>query len=224
MARLVRHARLRELSTASEVWTEINGLAARPGMVNMGQGFPDFEGSLVAREAASKALLSENLNQYSAQAGLPELRQAVSDFYARFHPSAAPYDPATEVCITSSGQEALTASLRACLAARPGRDGVLCFEPFYPFLSGAVELAGGSMQTVRLEAPGFAIDAERLRAAVRPSTAAVVLNSPHNPTGRVATPAELAAVAEVCTEHDLLAVSDEVHGGHFHLRLGSSCP
>jgi len=190
----------------------------------MGQGFPDFAGSLTARQAAAEALLvgSAAANQYSAPAGLLELREEVSRLYARLYPGDA-YDPASEVVICTSGQESLNAALRACVSeqvSRGGRDGVIVFEPYFPFTQGALDNAPAVMQPVRTHAPGFAIDAAALRAAVTPRTGTVLLNSPHNPTGHVASEAELAAVAEVCVEHDLLAVSDEVYE---HAVFGEGC-
>ena len=194
----------RNAATAAEVWTEINALAAQPGMINMGQGFPDFDGSLVAREAAASAILSGGANnQYSPQAGLPELRRAVSEAYGRVYPSCAQHDPDKEVVIVTSGQEGLTASLRAILdvwraEGQPERDGVLVLEPYYPFLRGALEMAGATPQPVRLQPPGFAFCADAIRAAITPRTGAIVLNSPHNPTGHVATPSELEACRHPC--------------------------
>ncbi len=209
-------AGVRRLSmSATDVWTEVNALAARPGTINMGQGFPDFEGSLIARKAAAEAMLAgaPSLNQYSPQLGLLELREAVSDFYLRQHPEAPAYDPGSEVVVCTSGQEALTASIRACIQ-RQGRRGVLVLEPFYPFLAGAIEMAGGVMTPVRLQPPDFRLDSavvDAIRSAATAEVGTLVLNSPHNPTGMVATPAELLAVGGLCTELDLCAVSDEVY-------------
>jgi len=145
-------------------------------MINMGQGFPDFAGSLTARQAAAEALLvgSAAANQYSAPAGLLELREEVSRLYARLYPGDA-YDPASEVVICTSGQESLNAALRACVSeqvSRGGRDGVIVFEPYFPFTQGALDNAPAVMQPVRTHAPGFAIDAAALRAAVTPRTGA----------------------------------------------------
>ena len=221
------HACQRRYATAVEVWKEINGLASMPGMINMGQGFPDFEGSIVARQAAAEALLSgeQVLNQYSAPAGLMELREAVGDFYHRLYPDGVTYDPATEIVICTSGQETLNAALRTTVQARAGRDGVLVFEPYFPFTQGAMDTAGGVFQPVLLQKPAFAIDPHAVRTAITPSTGTLFLNSPHNPTGHVATRTELESLAQICVEHDLLAVSDEVYEnsvfgpGATHLRL-----
>ena len=196
---------------AAKVWESINELAARPGMINMGQGFPDYPGSLVARSTAAAAMESgeAGLNQYSPQPGLLSLRESVAGFYKRRY--GAEYDPASEVVVTAGAQESLAATFLSFLD--PG-DEVVVFEPFYPFMQGAVRLAGAVPRVVTLRAPHFGIDAaveSALReAASSPRVKAVVLNTPHNPTGRVATEADLEAVARVCTEFDLLAIADEV--------------
>ena len=124
---------------AAAVWEQCNVLASQPGMINMGQGFPDFEGSAVAREVAAEALRQGGapLNQYSPQPGLLTLRESVAAFHSRRY--AAEYNPATEVIVTAGAQEALAASFSAFLD--PG-DEVVLFEPFYPFMLGAVRLAG----------------------------------------------------------------------------------
>ncbi|KAH8074101.1 transferase [Aureococcus anophagefferens] len=137
----------------------LNELGAREGAINMGQGFPDFEGSAVARKAAAQALDTPSLNQYSPIDGLASLRDEVSAFYERRY--GARYDAASEVVVTSSGQEALVASLRACFT-RTGRAGVVVMEPFYPFLAPAVAAAGGALQPLRLAPPTFAADGRAL--------------------------------------------------------------
>ena len=180
-ARLPRNLRCRRgLATPIEVWKEVNGLAAQPGMINMGQGFPDFAGSLIAREAAAEAILqgSAAANQYSSPVGLLELREAVSSLYARLYHPGKTYDPESEVVITTSGQECLNAALRACVREQGQRDGVIVFEPFFPFTQGALDNAPGIMQPVMTHAPGFEIDLSALRAAVTPRTGTLILNSP----------------------------------------------
>lgn len=194
---------------AAGVWEAVNALAAKPGMINMGQGFPDFAGSLVAREAAAQAINdgSASLNQYSPQPGLPKLRHSVSNFVQRRY--GAQYDPMSEVIITTGGQEALAAAFFAFL--EPG-DEVVLFEPCYPFMLGAVLQAGAIPRVVTLSPPNFGIDEAALRSAcASPRAKMLVVNSPHNPTGHVITPDELDLLADVCRQHDLLAVSDEVY-------------
>jgi N-succinyldiaminopimelate aminotransferase len=197
---------------AARVWEEVNALAAQPGMVNMGQGFPDFPGSAVARKVAQEALEhgSASHNQYSPQPGMIQLREAVAAFHSRRYGSD--YEAASEVVVTAGAQEGLAAAFSAFLD--PGDEVILC-EPFYPFMMGAVRLAGAVPRVVTLRAPGFAVDDAALAAmeaaAASPRCKMLVLNSPHNPTGHVATAAELEAVASLCVRHDLLAVADEVY-------------
>ena len=194
---------------AAKTWETLNALAARPKMLNMSQGFPDFPGSTVARMVAADAVRDGgvSLNQYSPQPGSLDLRSAVSDFVARRY--GQHYDAASEVVVTAGGQEALAATFLAYLD--PG-DEVVVFEPFYPFMLGAVRQAGAVPRVVTLRAPDFAIDEAALRAAAAsPRAKMLVLNSPHNPTGHVATAAELQLVADVCEQHDLIALSDEVY-------------
>lgn len=210
---------------AAPLWESVNALAQRPGMINMGQGFPDFEGSLVARQAAAAAVEAGKApsNQYSPQPGYLDLREAVAGFVEKRYNT--PLDAASEVVITAGGQEALAAAFLAFLD--PG-DEVVVFEPFYPFMLGAVAQAGAIPRVVTLRSEdGFAIDESALReAASSPNAKMVVLNSPHNPTGHVATPQELKLVADVCKQNDLLAISDEVYehcifpnSSRSHLRL-----
>ena len=195
---------------AAPLWESVNALAQRPGMINMGQGFPDFEGSLVARQAAAAAVEAGKApsNQYSPQPGYLDLREAVAGFVEKRYNT--PLDAASEVVITAGGQEALAAAFLAFLD--PG-DEVVVFEPFYPFMLGAIAQAGAIPRVVTLRSEaGFAIDESALReAASSPKAKMLVLNSPHNPTGHVATPHELKLVADVCKQNDLLAISDEVY-------------
>lgn len=197
------------LSSAGAIWTMLNELGSRPGALSMSQGFPDFPGSEVARTAAAAAVTGGEVahNQYAPIVGTAELRAAVSAFYERRYGVA--YDPASEIVVTTSGQEALVSSIKACVA-RTGRRGVVVLEPFFPFVAPAVAAAGGYMQPARLGAD-FAVDAAALDAAIDGDTACALLNSPHNPTGHVCGAAELDAVAEVCVRRDVLAISDEVY-------------
>lgn len=207
---------------AAKVWETVNALGAKPGMINMGQGFPDFEGSSIAQEHAMKAIREggASMNQYSAQPGLIQLRQSIAKFCS--HRYGAVFEPATEIVVTAGAQEALAAAFQAFLD--PG-DEVILFEPFYPFMLGAVHLAGAVPRVVTMQSPDFSIDATALReAAASPQVKMIVLNTPHNPTGHVATAEEVELVAEICKERDILAVADEVYehcvfNGRTHVRL-----
>jgi len=194
-------------------------MAAQPGMTNMGQGYPDYAGSKIAREAASKALSDPSLNQYSAQIGLEKLRVEISRFYERFHKSK--YDHNSEIVVTTSGQEALACIMQAFL--NPG-DEVIIFEPFYPFLLGAIRLSGATPKAVRLRSPDFEFTQDDLYSVLTNKTKAIIVNSPHNPTGHVLSAKELDMLVKFCNKNDLLALSDEVYEnavfpGREHVRL-----
>ena len=205
-ARALRSATVMRLSSTGALWTKLNELGARPGAINMGQGFPDFAGSAVARDAAKAALDVPALNQYAPINGLAELRAEIRSFYARSYGSHYEDD---EVVVTTSGQEALVAALKACFTAE--RRGVLVVEPFYPFLAPAIAAAGGVMQPARLSTPGFGLDEAALAAAADATTACAVLNTPHNPTGRVFSATEIDAFAAFCERQNIYAVADEVY-------------
>jgi N-succinyldiaminopimelate aminotransferase len=196
---------------AARVWEEVNALASQPGMLNMGQGFPDFPGSILARNVASKVVAGGEAayNQYSQQPGSIQLREAIATFHSKRY--GTEWD-ATDVVVTAGAQEGLAAAFSAFLD--PGDEVILC-EPFYPFMLGAVRLAGAVPRVVTLRAPDFSIDEKALKAMDAAAASArckmIVLNTPHNPTGHVATEAELDAVASICVSHDLLAVADEVY-------------
>lgn len=184
-------------------------LAAKPGVVNMGQGAPDFVGSSIALRAAAAAAEAGGAadNQYSAKEGTIKLRVSVADFMERRYGHRP--DPTSEVVITAGGQEALACMFLAF--CNPG-DEVITFEPYFPFMLGAMQLAGATPRCVTLEAPNFTFDEATLRAAASSTRAKMlIVNTPHNPTGRVATAAELEMIGRVCREYGLIAVSDEVY-------------
>lgn len=200
-------ARMRPYGTT--VFPEMTALAQRTGAVNLGQGFPDTDGPPAMLEAARKAI-ADGVNQYPPGPGLPVLREAIARQRAADY--GLRHDPASEVLVTVGASEGVSAAL---LALCETGDEVLLLEPYYDLYAAAVALAGAVRRpvTLRPDGPGgrFALDVDALRAAVTPKTRVLLLNSPHNPTGSVLTRDELAAVAEVCVEHDLVAVTDEVY-------------
>jgi N-succinyldiaminopimelate aminotransferase len=187
------------------IFAEMSALAERTGSVNLGQGFPDRDGPVEVADAAIAAIRAGR-NQYPPGPGIPELRQAVADHQRRFYDLEV--DPEVEVLITAGATEAITA---AVLALCETGDEVVMFEPFYDSYGAAVAMAGAQRKVVPLDPPDWHFDPERLDAAVTARTRLLLLNTPHNPTGKVFTPDELAAVADVCCRHDLLAVTDEVY-------------
>jgi N-succinyldiaminopimelate aminotransferase len=187
------------------IFNEMSLLAARTGSINLGQGFPDVDGPPEVAEAAIAAIRNGD-NQYPPGPGLPALRQAVAEHQRRCY--GLEHDPDTEVVITMGATEAIAgAVLGLC---EPG-DEVITLEPYYDSYAATIAMAGAQRRVVTLRAPDFALDADALAATVTPKTRLVLLNSPHNPTGRVLTAEELQAVADVCLEHNLLAVTDEVY-------------
>jgi N-succinyldiaminopimelate aminotransferase len=190
----------------STIFAEMSALAVATGSVNLGQGFPDTDGPREIAEAAAAAILDGRGNQYPPGPGIPELRQAVAEHQRRFY--GLDFDPDSEVLATAGATEAVAAALLALV--EPG-DEVVAFEPYYDSYAACVALAGGVRVPVTLRAPTFRPDLDALRAAVTPRTRLILLNSPHNPTGSVFTRDELAAIAGLACERDLLVVADEVY-------------
>jgi N-succinyldiaminopimelate aminotransferase len=196
-------ARLRGIGTT--IFAEMSALAEATGAINLGQGFPDTDGPSVVLEAAVDAIRAGR-NQYPPGAGIPELRQAVAGHQRRFWDLS--FDPEHEVLVTAGATEALTASILAL--CDPG-DEVVVFEPTYDTYTAAIALAGARQRVVTLQEPGWSFDADALRGAFSNRTKVLILNSPHNPTGKVFTREELSLLAELCVEHDVVAVTDEVY-------------
>ncbi|WP_340559906.1 pyridoxal phosphate-dependent aminotransferase [Streptomyces sp. GSL17-111] len=208
MGRPPLNPRLAEFGTT--IFAEMSALAQRTGAINLGQGFPDTDGPEEIREAAVRALREGRGNQYPPGPGVPELRTAVSEHQRRFY--GLHVDPDTEVLVTAGATEAIAAALLALV--EPG-DEVVALEPYYDSYAACIAMAGGTRVpvTLRPDGPdgGFRLDLDELRAAVTDRTRLLLLNTPHNPTGTVLTRAELAAVAELACERDLLVVTDEVY-------------
>ncbi|MFF7192141.1 pyridoxal phosphate-dependent aminotransferase [Streptomyces sp. NPDC008079] len=188
------------------IFAEMSALALSTGAINLGQGFPDTDGPESVREAAVRALRDGRGNQYPPGPGVPELRRAVADHQRRFY--GLDFDPDTEVLVTAGATEAIAAAMLALL--EPG-DEVIAFEPFYDSYAACIAMAGAVRVPLTLRAPDFRPDLAALRAAVTPRTRLLLLNSPHNPTGMVLTPAELTEIAAIAVDHDLLVVTDEVY-------------
>lgn len=198
-------ARLTGLGTS--VFTEMTELARSTGAVNLGQGVPELGSPRALLEDVAAAVLA-GANQYPPAHGTPALREAVAAHQRRRY--GLEYDPLGEVLVTTGATEALAGALLGL--CDPG-DEVLAFDPCYDAYAAVARFAGAKLVPVSLvtEGDAFVLDVDALRAAVTPRTRVLVLNTPHNPTGKVFTPAELAAVAEVCREHGLTVVTDEVY-------------
>lgn len=195
--------RLRPFGTT--IFTEMSRLAAAHGAINLAQGFPDFDGPEHVKQAAIDAIRSGHA-QYARMFGAPVLNQAIATRFTAA--TGLPCDPDREVTVTAGCTEAIAAALLGLL--NPG-DEVILFEPYYDSYRACVEMAGAAPRFVTLHAPDFSIDGSALERAITTRTRAILLNTPHNPTGRVFTRAELDAVARLCITHNLVALSDEVY-------------
>jgi N-succinyldiaminopimelate aminotransferase len=202
------------------VFEEAAALARQYGAVNLGSGTPDLPVPQPLQAAVLDALAAGH-NQYSPVRGEAVLRAAVAAHAARFY--GQEIDPATEITITSGVTEGVNAALFSIV--NPG-DEVIVFEPFFDCYVPGIQMAGGTPVPVTLHAPSFRFDPQELRAAFSPLTRAILLNTPHNPTGTVFTRGELTLIAELCQEFDVLAITDEVYehivfDGANHVRLAT---
>ena len=205
-ARPLLNRRLAEFGTT--IFAEMSALALRTGSINLGQGFPDTDGPEEIREAAVRALRDGRGNQYPPGPGVPELRTAITAHQQRRY--GLSYDPDTEVLVTAGATEAIAAALLALV--EPG-DEVIALEPYYDSYAACIAMAGGTRVpvTLRPHEGAFRLDLDELRAAVTDRTRLLLINTPHNPTGTVLTREELAAIAELAVERDLLVITDEVY-------------
>jgi N-succinyldiaminopimelate aminotransferase len=195
--------RLRPFGTT--IFAEMSALALETGAINLGQGFPDTDGPAEVKQAAVDAIEAGH-NQYPPGIGVPVLRTAIAEHQQRFY--GLEYDADTEVLVTAGATEAIAAALLALCG--PG-DEVVTFEPYYDSYAACIAMAGAERRVVTLRPPEYSFDPDALRAAITPRTKMILLNSPHNPTGKVFTRPELELVAELARAHDLLVVTDEVY-------------
>lgn len=187
------------------IFAEMSALAVETKSVNLGQGFPDTDGPAEVAEAARRAI-TDGHNQYPPLPGIAALREAVAEHRRRFR--GQDFDPDGEVLITAGATEALAAAMLALTG--PG-DEVVTFEPYYDSYAAGIALSGATRRVVTLRAPDWSFDPDELRAAFTPSTKVLLLNTPHNPTGKVFSRDEMTLIAELCCEHGVLAVTDEVY-------------
>jgi N-succinyldiaminopimelate aminotransferase len=211
-------ARLQGFGTT--IFAEMSALAVRTGAINLGQGFPDYDGPPEVLDTAVAAIRAGH-NQYPPGRGVPALRQAIARHQQRWY--GLSYDPDTEVLVTAGATEAIAA---ACLALCEAGDEVVVLEPTYDSYQASIAMAGATPIFVTLRPPAYRLDVDALRAAVTPRTRLLLVNSPHNPTGTVLARAELDAIAAVAVDHDLVVVTDEVYehltfDGHEHIPLAT---
>lgn len=189
----------------TSIFSEMSALAARHGAINLSQGFPDFPGPEFIKEAAVEAIRAD-LNQYAPSHGLQHLREAIASSWSTRY--GCPIDPDHEVTVTSGATEAL---LAAALAFIDPGDEVIIFEPFYDAYVPDVLMAGGVPRFVRLREPNWRLNPDELQAIAGARTRAILLNTPHNPTGKVFSLSELEIIAQLARERDLLVITDEVY-------------
>lgn len=214
-----QHAQ-RVRSIPPTIFSEMSALAVRTGAINLGQGFPDADGppSVIASAVAA---LEHGANQYAPGIGIPALRQAIARHQQRHY--GIELDPDREVVVTTGCTEGIAAALLGLID--PG-DEVIVLEPYYDSYLAMIEMCGAVRRPVTLRAPSFRLDVEALRGAIGPRTRAILLNTPHNPTGTVLTLEELQAVAVLAIEHDLIVITDEVYehlvfDDHAHVPLAT---
>ncbi len=189
----------------STIFAEMTALATEKGAINLGQGFPDYDGPPAVLAAAVEAIRNGQ-NQYPPGPGVVDLRLAIAEHQLRFH--GLRYEPDGEVLVTAGATEALAGALLGILETG---DEVVLLEPMYDSYQACIALAGAVTRPVILRPPSYRLDVDALRASVTPRTRMILLNTPHNPTGAVLELDELRAVAELAIEHDLIVVSDEVY-------------
>ncbi|HEU4643316.1 MAG TPA: aminotransferase class I/II-fold pyridoxal phosphate-dependent enzyme [Gemmatimonadaceae bacterium] len=196
----------RRAATFTEsVIREMTRIAAQYDAINLAQGFPDFPMPAPMKDAACAAIHGD-INQYAITWGSPALRLAIAEKYRRFY--GLEVDPEREITVTCGATEAMAATFLALLD--PG-DEVVVLEPFYENYGPDAILAGARPVFVPLEPPEWRLDPDRLRAAFGANTKAIVVNTPHNPTGRVLAREELGLIAELCMAHDAWAFTDEIY-------------
>ena len=189
----------------STIFAEMTALATATGSINLGQGFPDYDGPQEVLEAAIDAIRSGR-NQYPPGSGVPELRAAIAEHQERFW--GLRYDPDSEILVTAGATEALAGALLGILETG---DEVALLEPMYDSYQACIALAGAVTRPVTLRPPTYAFDPDELRAAITPRTRVLLLNTPHNPTGVVLDLEQLRVIADLAIRHDLIVISDEVY-------------
>jgi N-succinyldiaminopimelate aminotransferase len=202
------------------IFFEMTNLANEYGAVNLGQGFPDFSGPDFLKQAAIGAIRND-ANQYAPGSGRPLLREAIADKMARHYSLAV--NPATEITVTHGATEAIFSAILGLV--NPGEE-VILFEPYYDSYLPSVQIAGGVPRFYTLRPPDWSIDPQALAKLFSAKTKLIIVNTPHNPTGKVYSEAELRLIADLCQTYDVIAVSDEVYehivfDGHRHICLAS---
>ncbi|KAL9234663.1 hypothetical protein vseg_009509 [Gypsophila vaccaria] len=187
------------------IFTQMSQLAIKHGAINLGQGFPNFDGPEFVKAAAIQAI-NDGKNQYARGYGVPDLNLAVAERFKK--DTGLTVDPEKEITVTSGCTEAIAATMLGLI--NPG-DEVILFAPFYDSYEATLSMAGAKIKGITLRPPNFALPLDELKSAISKNTRAILLNSPHNPTGKMFTRTELDFIASLCIENDVLVFSDEVY-------------
>lgn len=189
----------------ASVFAEMTKMAVDNNAINLSQGFPDFDGPEFIKEVACEAIKAGH-NQYANTFGVPALRKAISEKYKKFY--GLSYNPDTEISILAGATEAIFTTIISIINAG---DEVIILEPYYDSYPVAVTMAGGICKYLTLEFPDFKVDFEKLESLVTKKTRMIIINTPHNPSGKVFTRSELETLAAIAIKHDLIVMSDEVY-------------
>ncbi|KAE9608994.1 hypothetical protein Lal_00020440 [Lupinus albus] len=187
------------------IFTQMSMLAVKHGAINLGQGFPNFDGPDFVKEAAIQAIKGGK-NQYARGYGVPDLNNAIAERFKK--DTGLVVDPEKEITVTSGCTEAIAATILGLI--NPG-DEVILFAPFYDSYEATLSMAGAKVKSITLRPPDFAAPIEELKSAISKNTRAILINTPHNPTGKIFTQEELNSIASLCIENDVLVFSDEVY-------------
>lgn len=205
MSRRVPFLNARLQGYTNTIFAEMSALALATESINLGQGFPDSDGPEVIKEAAIRAI-HDGCNQYPPGNGIGELRAAIASHQKRHN--GLDFSPDTEILVTAGATEAIAACL---LSLCETGDEVVMFEPYYDSYAACTAMAGAQRRVVQLRAPDWSFESEALEKVITDRTRLILVNSPHNPTGKVFSRDELEVIADVCRRHDLIAVTDEVY-------------
>jgi len=192
-------------NVGTSIFTEMSGLAIKTGAINLSQGFPEFETPEFLRQAVNRAI-EDGKNQYSPSSGTPDLLNEIARLIQRQY--ALTIEPTENVTITSGATEAIFVALQSIISAG---DEVIIFDPAYDSYEPAVELAGGKCVHIALQAPNYAVDWEQVKQNITDKTRAIVINSPHNPTGTLLSSEDIEILQSIVLSNDLYLLSDEVY-------------
>lgn len=201
----------REISTKrisgmpTSIFYTISKLANEYKATNLGQGYPDFDGPHWIMDAAYKAMKSGK-NQYAPSNGIYTMRKSIQTYYNKYY--GLQFDTETEITVTAGATEALFSTIMALVDEG---DEVILFEPYYDAHQADVLVAGGIPKYVTLKKPDFTFSEEEFEKAITPKTKMIIINNPHNPTGKVYSQSELEFIAKLAVKHDLIVLSDEVY-------------